>query len=167
LAARLLLARFLLRVVFHRILTIRTPMGRKARPRMLSKGTPLIRVRTKDLVAAGIQRVPRVVGVRAGLPVLQDGRVLEVTNVIWCTGFHGGFSWIDLPVIDDRGEPIHDAGVVGSAPGLYFVGLHFLFSMSSSMIHGVGRDAARIARAVDAAARARTPAEAKAPASKR
>jgi putative flavoprotein involved in K+ transport len=154
-ASRWLLARLLLRVIFHRILTIKTPMGRKARPAVLTRGTPLIRVRTKDLLAAGVQRVPRVVGVRAGLPVAQDGRVLEVTNVVWCTGFHGGFSWIDLPVVDGRGEPIHEAGIVGGAPGLYFVGLHFLYSMSSSMIHGVGRDAARIAGAVDAAAKAR------------
>jgi putative flavoprotein involved in K+ transport len=153
-ASRLLLARLLLRFIFHRILTIKTPMGRKARPKILARGTPLIRVRTKDLVAAGIERVARVVGARNGFPLLEDGRVLEVTNVVWCTGFHGGFSWIDLPVIDERGEPIHEAGVVGGTPGLYFVGLHFLYSMSSSMIHGVGRDAARIAGAVGAKARA-------------
>ena len=51
---------------------------------------------------------------------------------------------------------IHDAGVVPGAPGLYFVGLHFLYAMSSAMIHGVGRDAKRI---VDTLA-ARAPANA-------
>jgi putative flavoprotein involved in K+ transport len=40
---------------------------------------------------------------------------------------------------------VHDAGVARDQPGLYFVGLHFLYAMSSVMIHGVGRDAARIA----------------------
>jgi putative flavoprotein involved in K+ transport len=160
-AARVLLARLLLRVVFHRVLTIKTPMGRKARPKIISKGTVLIRVKAKDLAALGVERVPRIAGVRGGLPVLGDGRVLDVANIVWCTGFDGGFSWIDLPVIDERGEPIHEGGVVGGAPGLYFVGLHFLYAMSSSMIHGVGRDAERIARAVAADAHARPRLEAR------
>jgi putative flavoprotein involved in K+ transport len=71
------------------------------------------------------------------MPLLQDGRVLEVTNVIWCTGFDPGFSWINLPVFDGD-EPKHDRGIVPGEPGLYFVGLHFLYAMSSTMIHGVG-----------------------------
>jgi putative flavoprotein involved in K+ transport len=83
--------------------------------------------------------------VRDGRPVLDDGRVLDVTNVVWCTGFNPGFSWIDLPVFGRDGEPEHASGVVPGAPGLFFVGLHFLHAMSSVMIHGVGRDAARIA----------------------
>jgi len=43
---------------------------------------------------------------------------------------------------------LHQGGLVESQPGLYFVGLHFLYAMSSSMIHGVGRDAARIVNAI-------------------
>jgi putative flavoprotein involved in K+ transport len=153
-ASRALLARLLMRVVFHRVLTIKTPLGRKARPKIISRGTPLIRVKTRDLVAAGVERVPRVAGAEGGWPALADGRVVEAANIIWCTGFHPGFSWIDLPIFDATGEPRHEAGVVPSAPGLYFVGLHFLYAMSSSMIHGVGRDARRIAGAVAAAAAA-------------
>ncbi len=141
---RWLLARFLLRVVFHRLLTIRTPMGKKARPKILGGGTPLIRTRSSDLLAAGVRQVARVAGVKDGRPVLADGQALDVTNVIWCTGFYQGFSWIDLPIFDESGAPQHEGGVVAGQPGLYFVGLNFLYSMSSSMIHGVGRDAARI-----------------------
>jgi putative flavoprotein involved in K+ transport len=85
-----------------------------------------------------------VAGVLRGRPLLVDGRELEAANVIWCTGFHPGFSWIDLPVFEENGEPRHDGGVVTSEPGLYFVGLHFLYAFSSTMIHGVGRDAKRI-----------------------
>jgi putative flavoprotein involved in K+ transport len=142
--ARLILLRLLFRVLFHRVLTIRTPMGRKARPKILSQGTPLIRTRNADLAAAGVRRVGRIEGVRDGLPLLEDGTTLEVNNVVWATGFHPGFSWIELPVLDEQGVPRHVGGVVPSEPGLYFVGLNFLYSMSSSMIHGVGRDAARI-----------------------
>jgi len=134
--------------VFHHLLTVKTPMGRKARPAVLSKGGPLIRVKRCDLAAAGVERVPRLVGVRDGRPVLEGGRTLDVANVIWCTGFHAGFHWIDLPIFDGEGEVSHRSGVVKSQPGLYFVGLPFLHAMSSSMIHGVGRDAARIAEAI-------------------
>lgn len=144
-----LLAPLILRVVFHRLLTIRTPLGRKARPKVLAKGAPLIRVKPKDLAAAGVQRVARVVGVRDGKPVLEDGRILDVANVIWCGGFHPGFDWIDLPVFGEQGQVLHRGGVVESQPGLYFVGLAFLYAMSSSMIHGVGRDAARIVKAIE------------------
>jgi putative flavoprotein involved in K+ transport len=42
--------------------------------------------------------VPRTVGVKAGAPALEDGRVLDVSNVVWCTGFRPDFGWIDLPV---------------------------------------------------------------------
>jgi putative flavoprotein involved in K+ transport len=153
LAARLLLVRLVLRVVFHRILTVATPMGRKVRAKVLHEGGVLVRTKPRDLTAAGITRVPRVAGVRNGSPLLEDGRVLDVANVVWCTGFHPGFSWIDLPVFGPNGEPQHDRGVVSSEPGLYFVGLHFLFAMSSVMIHGVGRDAERIADRISATRR--------------
>lgn len=148
---RWILTRLLFRVLFHRLLTIKTPMGRKARAKMMNRGTPLIRTRLSDLLTLGVKRAARVVGSEGGLPRLEDGTVLDVKNVVWCTGFDAGFSWIELPIFDQHGEPQHEAGVVPAAPGLYFVGLHFLYSMSSSMIHGVGRDAARIASAVVAA----------------
>jgi putative flavoprotein involved in K+ transport len=128
------------------VLTVRTPMGRKVRHQLSRRGLPLARVRRKDLVRAGIERVPRVSGVRDGLPMLADGGVLDVANMIWCTGFVSNFSWIDLPVFDRDGEPRHERGVVRSEPGLYFIGLFFLSAGSSSLIGGVGRDARNIAR---------------------
>lgn len=143
LAARFILP-VLFRVVFHRLLTVDTPMGRKLRPKATTRGGPLIRVKPRDLADAGVQRVPRTVDARGGMPLLEDGRVLDVANVIWCTGFEPGFSWIDVPSCGPS-EPAHRAGVMAGEPGLYFVGLHFLYAMSSVMIHGVGRDADRIA----------------------
>ena len=148
LLGRNLLAPLVLRFVFHRLLTVRTPLGRKVRPSVLAKGAPLIRVKPKDLAAAHVQRVPRVVGVQGGQPLLENGQTLDVANVIWCSGFHPAFDWIDLPVFGDGGELLHQGGLVESQPGLYFVGLTFLYAMSSSMIHGVGRDAARIVKVI-------------------
>jgi len=164
LPGRMGLTRFVLRFVFHRVLTMGTPMGRKARPSIVSKGSPLIRVKARDLAAAKVDRVPRCVGARDGKPLLEDGRVLDVANIIWCTGFHPGFSWIELPVFGSHGEPVHERGVVTREPGLYFVGLHFLYAMSSTMIHGVGRDAEYIAKKIASRVRAHAGAESRLPA---
>lgn len=112
-------------LMFHRVLTVNTPIGRRMRPRLLRHAGPVVRVKPKDLAAAGVERVPKVVGVRNGLPVLEDQRALKVANVIWCTGFRPDFSWIDLPVFADEIEPEHQRGIVGTEPGLYFVGLFF------------------------------------------
>jgi putative flavoprotein involved in K+ transport len=144
-AARLFLIRFLFRVVFHRLLTVGTPIGRRARRKMFTQGTPLIRVKPQHLAEAGVQRVPKMRGVIDGLPALEDGRALDVANVIWCTGFGNGLSWIELPIFEPNGEPRHQSGIASDEPGLYFVGLHFLHAFSSTMIHGIARDAKRIA----------------------
>jgi putative flavoprotein involved in K+ transport len=127
-------------------LTVKTRLGRKLRDYFLDppRGIPLARVRRKDLAAAGVERVPRVIGVRNGHPVLEDGRVLNVSNVVWCTGFRPNYDWLDLPLPTQNGFPIHDRGIVASCPGLYFVGLLFLYSLSSALVGGVGRDAAHI-----------------------
>jgi putative flavoprotein involved in K+ transport len=152
-AARFILQPLLFRFVGHRVLTVDTPIGRKLRPRLLSHGAPLVRVKPKDLTAAGIQRVPRVVGVRDSHPLLADQRVLEVANVIWCTGFVPDFSWIDLPVFgENQNEPMHHRGVVADQPGLYFVGLFFLYAMSSGFLPGVDRDAEHIVNTILAGA---------------
>ena len=142
-------ARFFLpvvRFVGHHVLTLRTPIGRKAQPRFISHGAPLIRVKLKDLAAAGVEQVPRTVGTQDGHPALEDGRVLDVSNVIWCTGFKEEFSWIDLPIFDGNERPLHERGVVVGEPGLYFVGLPFQYALSSDVLPGVGRDAEYIAK---------------------
>lgn len=143
LAARLILGRLVLRGVFHRVLTVDTPLGRKARPKMMKSGVPLVRTKWKHLRKVGVVQVGRTIGVRDGLPLLQDGSVLDVNTVVWSTGYHGESSWLNLPIFDGH-EPRHNKGIVESEPGLYFVGLHFLYSVSSAMIHGVGRDAERV-----------------------
>jgi putative flavoprotein involved in K+ transport len=79
-----------------------------------------------------------------------------VANVIWATGYTPGFSWIDLPVFGER-EPLHTRGVVTSEPGLYFIGLDFLYAVSSAMIHGVSRDAQYIVQHIASRSETATP----------
>ena len=77
-----------------------------------------------------------------------DGVVVEPRVIVWCTGFRPDYSWIDLPLLDDDGYPRHRRGVVADLPGLYFVGLRFQHRMTSSLVGGVGADAAFIAEQV-------------------
>lgn len=134
-------------LLWTHVVTIRTPMGRKLRAEERFHGAPLLRVKPSDLAKLGVERVyERVAGVRDGKPMLDGGRVLDVANVVWCTGFRQDFSWIDLPVIREDGWPEEEYGVVPSSPGLYFCGLAFQRAFSSMLVGGAGRDAALVAK---------------------
>ncbi|MDN5765400.1 MAG: NAD(P)/FAD-dependent oxidoreductase [Humibacillus sp.] len=143
-ASRLQLERVVIGGVLHRVLTTTTPPGRRATASARGHGGPLIRLKTKDVAAAGVQRVDRVTGVRDGRPILADGSTPPVSNVLWCTGFHLDLGWVDLPGVAD-GVPAHDRGVVRDVPGLYLVGAPFQYSITSPMIHGSVRDATHVA----------------------
>lgn len=134
----------LMRFAALNILTLRTPIGRKMAPRVRAGGGPLLRVRRGDLTAAGVTlheaRVTDVDG--RGRPMLADGTALDVANVVWCTGFRPDYRWIDLPVIGTDGWPRERRGVVGDIPGLYFLGIPFLYSFTSMLVVGADRDAA-------------------------
>jgi putative flavoprotein involved in K+ transport len=128
------------------ILTVKTPIGRKARKRILSKGTPLISVSVSDLDAAGVIRLPKTGTVINGYPKLEDGKIIRVSNVIWATGYKPDFSWIDFSVTDETGWPATYRGISKSVSGLYFAGMKFQYSLTSGLIGGVGRDASYIAK---------------------
>ena len=129
----------------RRALTLRTPIGRRMRARMGDHGSaPVIRVRAADLERAGVARVGRVGGVRDGQTVLDDGRLLEVDAIVWCTGFRPAFDWIRLPIFGAGGLPRHERGSVADAPGLSFVGLPFQTGFLSALVGGVGADAEEI-----------------------
>ncbi|HEY7017754.1 MAG TPA: NAD(P)-binding domain-containing protein [Gaiellaceae bacterium] len=130
------------------VLNADTPLGRKMRPHIRHGGAPLLRYRRKDLRAAGVElTLARTAGVDGGLPVLDDGRVLEVANVVWCTGFRPDYSWIRFPFeLGEDGYPVQYRGVAASSPGLYFAGMLFLHSFTSMLIGGAGRDAERVVR---------------------
>jgi putative flavoprotein involved in K+ transport len=132
-------------LVASHVLTTRTPIGRKMAPFVRMGGGPLLRIRSGDLARAGVERYDaRVAGVKEGKPVLDDGRTLDVANVIWCTGFRPDYGWIAVPdFVGDDGWP---KGVRGAAtaPGLYFLGIPFTFGFTSMLVAGAGRDAKHV-----------------------
>ena len=139
-----------IRFVGHRMLRTDTRIGQKVGAKVAAKGPPLIRRKEADFAEVGIERVARVSGVKDGLPLLEDGRVLDVANVVWCTGFRTDFSWIGLPAFDEDGRPRHERGVVESVPGLYFAGLIFQYSLTSDVLPNGGRDAEYVVRHIAA-----------------
>lgn len=73
-----------------------------------------------------------------------DLHAADVSTVVWATGYDYDFGWIDLPVFNTRGEPVHRQGIT-KVPGMYFLGLRWLSNFKSSLLSGIGEDAARIA----------------------
>lgn len=132
-------------VIASHLLTMRTPIGRKMAPIIRMGGGPLIRIRSGDLARAGVERFDsRVVGVRAGKPVLADGKALDVANIVWCTGFRPDYRWVEVPdFVGDDGWPKGVRGVA-TAPGLYFLGIPFTYGFTSMLVAGAGRDAAHV-----------------------
>ena len=133
-----------------RLLTTDTRLGRKMSEAHRDRGAPLVRLKPKDIAAAGVELVPRVEGVVDGKPRLADSRTLDVAAVVWATGFRLEFGWIELPIFDDGDYPIHRRGVVDAAPGLYFLGLPFQYTPTSEHVGGVGKDARHVAEHIAA-----------------
>jgi putative flavoprotein involved in K+ transport len=145
--------RMLFRLLFFvgsHLLTVDTPFGRAARPKIRRGGGPLLRYRRKELKAAGVERVlARASGVSGGMPLLDDGRVVDVRNVVWCTGFDRDYSWIRFAIeMGDDGYPVQYRGAIEGRPGLYIVGLPFQHAFTSMLIGGMGRDAQRVAHQI-------------------
>jgi putative flavoprotein involved in K+ transport len=125
--------------------TADTRLGQKGREFSRARGIPLVRFSPEDLIRAGVERVPRVEGVEDGKPVLADGRALEVTNVVWATGFEPDFGWIEMLIFGEDGYPLQHRGVVEGARSLYFLGLPFQHTFLSETVGGVGKDARQVA----------------------
>jgi putative flavoprotein involved in K+ transport len=124
--------------------TLDTRIGRRLRDKARRGGDALIGIPESAVAGAGVVRLGKVSDVRDGLPVCGDATV-EPRVVIWATGFAPDYTWINLPVVGEDGYPHHRRGVAEESKGLYFMGLRFQYRMTSSLVGGVGADAAYIA----------------------
>ncbi|MGD9539132.1 MAG: NAD(P)-binding domain-containing protein [Alphaproteobacteria bacterium] len=78
--------------------------------------------------------------VEASPPLGLDLKSGEIRTIVWATGYAPDYSWLDVPVLDRKGQVRHDGGVVDS-PGLYLMGLQFLRRRKSALLDGAGADA--------------------------
>jgi putative flavoprotein involved in K+ transport len=79
----------------------------------------------------------------AGPDSLDLGRA-GITNVIWATGYRPAYPWLRVPALDRHGQVAHRRGVTG-VPGLYVLGLKFLYRRDSTYVDGVRHDARFVA----------------------
>jgi putative flavoprotein involved in K+ transport len=136
--------------VWEHILTERSKPGRKIQAeRVEGHGDPWIRQKEKDIEVAGVARTSRITGIVDGRPQNEDGEVLDVANVIWCTGFEKGFDWIDLPGLDSSGRLPNHRGAVLGQPGLHVLAQEFQYMFNSHTVGGVGKDAAYVVQQLD------------------
>jgi len=131
-------------LVASKVMSVDTPIGRRLKRNALIHGVALGRARRPEIASAGVILTPRMFGIQSGKPKMEDNRILSADGIIWATGFRPNYGWINLPIFDEQGYPRHSRGVVQEEPGLYFVGLVFQRALSSSLLGGVGADAAYI-----------------------
>jgi putative flavoprotein involved in K+ transport len=79
-----------------------------------------------------------------------DIEAAGITSVVWCIGFQPDFQWLDAPVFNGRGQPMHQRGITQQS-GLYFLGLPWQYTWGSGRFSGVARDALYLAEQIDAA----------------
>lgn len=128
------------------VFTVDTWIGRTLKKRLQGGGIPRVRTTSTDIREAGIEWVPRTEDVADGRLRLEDGRVLDVAAVVWATGFHPDYTWIEVPgmTVGEDGYPMHHRGVVDGVPGLYILGLPFQYALIPR-ISGLATDARYIA----------------------
>ncbi len=134
------------------VLNTKTPMGRKFQAKIQQGGgAPLIHISPEAAQQAGVKLLERLKGVQDGWPVTENDEHIEAAAIVWCTGFRPDYSWLDLPgAIADNGYPAATRGVSSNWAGLYFVGSLFQYSLTSTWLGGVGRDAAYVVHQIQA-----------------
>lgn len=103
---------------------------------------PIFGFELKEKVKQGkVTILPRAMSAQGSQMAFDDGNLLEVTNIIWSTGFKADYSWIDAPsILGHNGLPIHQRGVT-SKKGLFFLGMPWQYRRGSAILQGVGADA--------------------------
>ena len=111
----------------------------------LSATDTLIGSRSRTLERRyGVELHPRTTRAEGSTIAFSNGTTLDVRTVIWATGFRSDYSWIDVPVFDAGGRPVHRRGIT-EAPGFYFLGLTWQHTRGSALIGWVKDDAEFIA----------------------
>jgi putative flavoprotein involved in K+ transport len=123
--------------------TINSKLGRR-----LSTRDPIIGQGPRSVARAGVTLRKAVRSIAGRTVTFEDGTSSEPASIVWATGFHGSYGWIDVPgVLDEQGRPRHRRGVT-SAPGFFFLGLSWQWTRGSALLGWVGDDAAYVAERI-------------------
>jgi putative flavoprotein involved in K+ transport len=123
--------------------TVESRLGRKLSSRETLIGSSPRALKKRH----GVELKPRVVDVEGHTVRFQDGGELEVSAVIWATGYRPDYSWIELPIFDADGRLRHRRGATDLS-GLYFLGLTWQHTRGSALIGWVQEDAEFIAERI-------------------
>ena len=111
----------------------------------LSTRDPIIGHGPRSVARAGVTLRKAVRAIAGRTVTFEDGTTSEPAAIVWATGFHGSYEWIDVPgVLDRQGRPRHRRGVT-PAPGFFFLGLSWQSTRGSALLGWVGDDAAYVA----------------------
>ena len=119
--------------------TVDSRLGRRASRREFIIGTNKRRLRK-----AGVRFRPRLADAQGRTVRFADGSALDVSTVVWATGYRSDYSWVDIPGVVDNGRVVHQRGVT-DIPGLYFLGLSWQHTRGSALLGFVKDDAAYLA----------------------
>lgn len=125
---------------------IRKNLDSRIGQRMSGRDT-LIGSTPRSIRHRGVEIHPRAVSAEGSTVAFSDGGRVKVAAVIWATGFRSDYSWIDVPVFDEGGQPVHRRGVTES-PGLYFLGLTWQYTRGSALLGWVKEDAEYLAKRI-------------------
>jgi putative flavoprotein involved in K+ transport len=132
--------------------TAQTRLGR----RMRARGEFVIGTNRRRLQRAGVRFRPRLVDAPGRTVRFADDSTVDVTTVIWATGFRTDYPWLHIPGVADGGRITHRRGVT-EVPGLYFLGLPWQHTRGSALLGFVHDDAAYLADRIAAVEQATTP----------
>jgi putative flavoprotein involved in K+ transport len=123
--------------------------------RMRARGEFIIGTTRRRLQRAGVRFRPRLIDAHGHTARFADGSSLDVTTVVWATGFRADYSWLHIPGVADGGRIAHRRGVT-EVPGLYVLGLSWQHTRGSALLGFVHDDAAYLANRITAHGQATT-----------
>ncbi|MBX9966097.1 flavin-containing monooxygenase [Priestia aryabhattai] len=125
--------------------TIHSKLGQ-----FMKKNDPIIGKELKPLLNRGaVKKVSKVSKADGKSLICQNGEKIQPENIIWATGYHNDYEWIEVPnIIDKNNNVIHDRGIT-KEKGLYFLGLSWQYRRGSALLLGVGEDAKFLANHIN------------------
>src|SRR5918993_4144667 len=144
-----------------RLRVMRVDTATRLGQRLRARGEFVIGTNRRQLKQAGVRFRPRLINAQGRTACFADDSSLDVSAVVWATGYRSDYSWITIPGVTANGHVVHRRGIT-DVPGLYFLGLSWQYTRGSALLGFVADDAAYLTQRIAARAQATRQAEASA-----